>query len=66
MPDPIDKKTEIIGTLKEKSVLKQKVFDNTLESFCILKEVLKSFTKEVNANLAGVDSRIKTGVYRQK
>jgi hypothetical protein len=59
MPDQIDKKQEIIGTLKEKSILKQRVFDNTFESFCGVKEVLKILAKEVNTNLAGMDSRIK-------
>jgi hypothetical protein len=59
MSDQIDKKQEIIGTLKEKSILKQRVFDNTFESFCNLKDVLKNLAKEVNTNLAGMDSRIK-------
>jgi len=59
MSDQIDKKQEIIGTLKEKSLLKQKVFDNTFESFCSVKDVLKSLAKEVNLYLAGMDSRIK-------
>jgi hypothetical protein len=54
-----DKKHAIIGTLKEKSLLKQKVYDNTLESFCIVKEILKNLAKEVNSNLGGVDSRVK-------
>ena len=34
MSDQNEKKLDIIGTLKEKSLLKQKVFDNTFESFC--------------------------------
>lgn len=59
MSDQNDKKQEIIGTLKEKSLLKQKVFDNTFESFCNVKDVLKNLAKEVNTNLAGMDSRIK-------
>jgi len=59
MSDQIDKKQEIIGTLKEKSVLKQRVFDNTFESFCSVKDVLKSLAKDVNSNLAGMDSRMK-------
>ena len=59
MSDIDDKKLEIIGTLKEKSVLKQKVFDNTLESFRMVKDILKNFSKEVNSNLSGIDSRIK-------
>jgi hypothetical protein len=59
MSNQNEKKLAIIGTLKEKSVLKQKVFDNTLESFCIIKDVLKSLSKEVNTSLAGMDSRIR-------
>jgi len=59
MVDHNDKKLEIISTLKEKSILKQKVFDNTLEAFSNVKDVLKSLSKEVNTNLSGMDSRIK-------
>lgn len=59
MTDLNDKKQAIISTLKEKSVLKQKVFDNTLESFCNIKDILKSLSKEVNSNLGGLDTRIK-------
>ena len=54
-----DRKQSIISTLKEKSVLKQKVYDNTLESFCIVKDILKSLAKEVNVNLTGIDTRIR-------
>jgi hypothetical protein len=59
MSDQNDKKLEIIGTLKLKSLLKQRVYDNTFESFCIVKEVLKSLTKEINGNLTGTDQRIR-------
>ena len=59
MSDIEDKKLAIIGTLKEKSVLKQKVYDNTLESFCMIKDILKNFAREINNNLEGIDSRIK-------
>jgi hypothetical protein len=54
-----EKKLAIIGTLKEKSVLKQKVYDNTLDAFCIVKDILKNFAKEVNTSLGGIDSRIR-------
>ncbi len=54
-----DKKIAIIGTLKEKSVLKQKVYDNTLEWFGVVKDVLKSFSREVNISLGSIDQRIK-------
>jgi hypothetical protein len=59
MPDIDPKKPEIISTLKDKSLLKQKVYDNTFESFCLVKEVLKALTKEINTNLAGADPRIR-------
>jgi len=54
-----DKKTIIIGTLKKKSMLKQKVYDNTLEWFGVVKDILKDLAKDVNGNLGNVDSRIK-------
>ena len=59
MSDLNEKKQTIIGTLKEKSVLKQKVYDNTFDSFCIVKEILKGLSKEVNVNLGNIDTRIK-------
>lgn len=59
MSDGIDKKLEIIGILKEKSQLKQRVFDNTFESFCIIKEVLRGMTREINGNLGGIDPRVR-------
>lgn len=59
MTEQNDKKLEIIGTLKEKSILKQKVYDNTFESFCIVKDVLKNLSKDINTNLAGADSRVR-------
>jgi len=54
-----EKKAIIIGTLKEKSVLKQKVYDNTFAAFCIAKDILKIMSKEVNSNLQNLDPRIK-------
>lgn len=54
-----DKKLAIIGTLRSKSVLKQKVFDNTYEAFRMVKEILKNYSKDVNSNLTGLDSRIR-------
>ncbi len=54
-----NKKTVIISTLREKSILKQKVYDNTLEWFSVVKDVLKNLSKDVNANLGNIDSRIK-------
>jgi hypothetical protein len=59
MSDQNDKKQEIIGILKEKSQLKQRVFDNTFESFCNVKEVLRAMSKDINGQLAGVDQRVR-------
>ena len=59
MSEVENKKLAIIGTLKEKSVLKQKVFDNTFESFCMIKEILKNLSKDINSNLGSIDPRVK-------
>lgn len=54
-----DKKLLIVGTLNEKSLLKQKVYDNTIQSFSNVKEILRSLSKEMNLNIGGIDPRIK-------
>jgi hypothetical protein len=59
MSDQNDKKQEIIGILKEKSQLKQRVFDNTFESFCTVKEILRTLSKDINGHLGGVDPRVR-------
>lgn len=59
MSETDDKKSAIIGTLKEKSMLKQKVYDNTFEWFGVVKDILKTVSKDVNTSLGGIDSRIK-------
>lgn len=59
MEDPNAKKQQIIGILKEKSVLKQKVFDNTFASFCNVKDILKLLSRDVNSSLGNIDPRIK-------
>ncbi|MGE5420497.1 MAG: hypothetical protein ACM3UT_09945 [Chloroflexota bacterium] len=59
MPGPDEKKQAIVATLKEKSVLKQKVYDNTLEAFNNMKDVLKGMAKELNTSIEGLDSRVK-------
>jgi hypothetical protein len=59
MEDPNAKKQQIISILREKSVLKQKVFDNTFASFCTVKEILKLLSKDVNNSLGNIDPRIK-------
>ena len=53
------KKLTIVGTLKEKSILKQKVYDNTFEWFGVVKDILRTFSKDVNTNLGNTDPRIR-------
>ncbi len=53
------RKLTIVDTLKVKSVLKQRVFDNTGTAFMMVKDILKNLAKEVNGNLTGVDPRIR-------
>jgi hypothetical protein len=59
MPELDDKKQAIIGTLKEKSLLKQKVYDTTYDSFLTVKDILKTMARDVNASLTGTDQRIR-------
>lgn len=59
MPEAEDKKNNIVNTLKSKSVLKQKVYDITLSTFFLLKEILKDLTKEINLSISGIDQRVK-------
>lgn len=59
-----DKRKEIIKTLQEKSVLKQKVFDNTSEAFSKLRKLLAAITREFNRDLEGADKRVRL-VYRE-
>jgi len=54
-----EKKNVIVGTLREKSILKQKIYDNTLEWFSIIKDILKNLSKDVNGSLGNIDSRVK-------
>ncbi|MCK7540627.1 MAG: hypothetical protein MZV63_61925 [Marinilabiliales bacterium] len=65
--DPTQRKVMIVDTLKNKSVLKQKVFDNTCERLsCMVKEILKNLAREVNVNLGGRRFQDTHGIYRQK
>jgi len=55
----MNEKTEkIVGILKTKSVLKQKIFDNTFKTFTIMKEVLSEVASEYNPPLSEIDSRV--------
>jgi hypothetical protein len=57
--DPTQRKMMIVDTLKSKSVLKEKVFDNTAGAFMVVKEILKNLSREVNLNLTSIDPRIR-------
>jgi hypothetical protein len=59
MTESEDKKPQIISTLKEKSQLKQKVYDNTFQAFGTVKDILKTMSKDLNINLSGIDSRVR-------
>ncbi len=54
-----DKKKVIVDTLRDKSVLKQRVYDNTIEWFGVVKEILKNFSRDINQSLGVIDPRIK-------
>ena len=55
----MDEKTEkIISILKTKSILKQKIFDNTYKTFVTLKEVLSELASELNPLLTEIDTRV--------
>lgn len=59
MAESNEKKIQIIKTLKEKSILKQKVYDNTLVAFSSLKEILRNLSKDINPSVTSIDQRIK-------
>lgn len=60
MPDEAtQRKLAIVDTLRDKSVLKQRVFDNTAVAFMMVKDILKNLAKEVNGNLTGIDPRVR-------
>jgi len=53
-----DKKDQIISILSEKSVIKQKVYDNTFSTFTSLKKSLNVISNEFNGDLLNVDKRV--------
>ena len=50
---------KIIGTLSSKSCLKQEVYDNSLETFDTLKNVLQEITVDFNSQLLERDERVR-------
>ena len=65
--EPIDMETkeQILSLLKNKSVLKQDVFHNTIAQFNSLKEVLKTTIQELKDQFGNTDSRV-TFEYRDR
>ncbi|HBX49778.1 MAG: hypothetical protein A2275_00095 [Bacteroidetes bacterium RIFOXYA12_FULL_35_11] len=58
-------KEKILSALKEKSAMKQKVYDVTKETFDIIKTILQDIEKDYNKHLKTVDNRLLLG-YKDK
>ncbi len=56
---PNNPKQLIVSTLIEKSSMKQKVYDNTFETFNLIKDLLHEMANDLNVNLKGADKRVK-------
>lgn len=56
--DNPDINKSIVDTIKSKSILKQKVYDNTLAVFNMLKEILPGLAHSFNSRLTGSDKRV--------
>ena len=54
-----DKKNQIVTTLKEKSVLKQGIYDNTLVQFDRTRKILAAIAREINKSLSDTDKRVR-------
>ncbi|MCA1756535.1 MAG: hypothetical protein LC649_03650 [Bacteroidales bacterium] len=54
-----DKKGMIVTTLREKAVLKQKVYDNTLDQFDRTRKILAAMAREINSDLMDADKRVR-------
>ena len=53
-----DKKEKILSALEMKSLVKQKVYDQTFETFNLLKKILQEITEEYNSGLQVKDPRV--------
>ena len=53
------KSEAIMRTIKEKSVVKLAVYDNTFEAFNMLKDILHELVNDLNPGLQGMDHRIR-------
>jgi hypothetical protein len=54
-----DPQTLIVDTLLEKSSMKQKVYENTIETFSFIKSVLHELSIELNNNLRNNEKKIR-------
>lgn len=54
----LDIKTNILNNLKDKSAVKQQVYDNTLSVLSDIKRILKELELEFNSKLVDADERI--------
>ena len=59
-----EQKVKIVETLQDKSVLKQKVHDNTESAFIRIKSLLEALTREINRDITDTDKRIRL-VYKE-
>ncbi len=55
----MDKNKQIIEILQKKAKLKQKIFDNTFDTFKDIKTVLPEIEKYFNNSIEGIDDRVK-------
>jgi hypothetical protein len=53
-----DQKEQILSALEMKSLVKQKVYDQTFEVFSLLKEILQEITNEFNSKIQVKDKRV--------
>ena len=58
-PSPKSAQELILETITAKSTLKQRVFENTFETFNLIKGCLQEISQELNAKLRHTDRRIK-------
>jgi len=54
-----EQREKIVETLKDKSVLKQKVYDNTRVAFDRIRNLLAALTREINRDIIDTDKRIR-------
>lgn len=59
-----EQRSSIVKTLKEKSVLKQNIYDNTEAAFLKIKNLLAAITREINKDIYDTDKRIRL-VYKE-